>query len=219
VNGARIKNFLEAIQRNHSLVQVYYANIADLKRRNLHLGVAQGDRDILELSELLKTKVIGAKGIVEQVGGAEWLFALPNNATNLAGEIVRDFHQQKNIQIGWRASAHKGTEEIAKSEEMIAATIFRSLRIGFLPVSAIKNIHDVEEFANKTLKLDPDLLTDLSALAGSESRKPWSCVNAVVAELKCPTCKSQDLEFDEGTSNLLSATCRSCKALIEVEFL
>src|SRR5688572_19571631 len=77
---------------------VAYFNIADLKHRNLLLGVHTGDQDIVEMTQLIEESAKAHNGLGGRVGGDEWLLFLPKDTE--FQKIADKFHKKDSAQIG-----------------------------------------------------------------------------------------------------------------------
>jgi GGDEF domain-containing protein len=196
---------------------LYCFNIADLKRRNSHLGHLVGDKDIEELDRLLK-ELASDTAIVERIDGQRWLMVSQRNENNRVQAILDRYKRTDRFSAGWQVEATRGgTEKVGR--QTVPSEISRAVRCLYAEVkspaeltAAITTIKDNDY----NLPVNrPLLLSTLPKLA----RKSWHCVAAYpVQEPACPFCQERDFVWEGGDGSYYSGdgTCRTCGAEISI---
>ena len=196
---------------------LYCFNIADLKRRNGHLGHLAGDQDIEELERLLKELACNT-AIVERADGERWFMLSRRNENNRVQAILDRYQRTDRFSAGWEVEATRGgTEKIGR--QIIPSEIRRAVRCLYAEVTS-----PAEPTAAMTAVKDNDyslpvnrplFLGTLPTLA----LKRWQCVAAYpVQEPDCPFCRGRDFEWEGGDGSYYSGdgTCRACGADISI---
>jgi GGDEF domain-containing protein len=196
---------------------LYCFNIADLKRRNGHLGHLVGDRDIEELDRLLK-ELASDTAIVERTDGQRWFLLSRRNENDRVQAVLDRYQRTDRFSAGWKVEATRGgTEKIGR--QIVSTEIRRAVRCLYAEVkspaeltAAITTIKDNDY----SLPVNQALfLRTLPRLA----RKSWHCV-AVYPEQEpdCPFCRGRDFKWEGGDGSYYSGdgTCRACGAEISI---
>src|SRR5882672_3539951 len=206
---------LEAFQRqavSYLPGFVFSFNIADLKRRNTHLGHQTGDRDIAELERLLG-ELACADVLVARVCGQRWLMISRHNARERVQRVLDRYRRIDGISTGWSVAAAIPTGERRMDLQLVHAEIRRAIRCIYADVGT------PDDLAAAIARIDandhdlpvkqPIFLRDIPALP----RTRWRCVSrAPAANPGCPFCAGQDFAWEDGDGSLYSGDgrCRGC---------
>jgi hypothetical protein len=192
-------------------------DIADFKRRNIHLGYQRGDADIKEFDAALRA-LASDSGISARVKGDGWLFLARDNATARVQAFLERFSRTDPITTGWRIDAKRNGESKSNSS-VVESTVTRAVRC---LCSEVKNDDDVEAalkgFASRPHSLPVNQVVMLKDIPNTP-RKPWACVSAYPKTgPDCPFCHGRDFEWEDGDSAVYSGsgTCKSCGAEIDI---
>lgn len=196
---------------------LYSFNIADLKRRNCHLGLAAGDRDIAELDLALKT-LASPMTVVVRLSGQRWLlFSTQDEAARIQG-LLGSYKRKEKIWTGWHIDGERPGER-AYREWQLEAEISRAIRC----IRAVVKIADALEMVMAEIeKNDFNLplneivrLEDISGMA----RTPWCCVSRYPERSPaCPFCGSEEFAWEDGDMSVYSGygSCKRCRATIDI---
>ncbi len=196
---------------------LYCFNIADLKRRNSHLGHLVGDRDIEKLDRLLK-ELASDTAIVERTDGQRWFMLARRNENSRVQAILDRYKRTDRFSAGWQVEATRGGTE-KNGRQTVPTEISRAVRCLYAEVkspaeltAAMTTIKD-NDYSLPVNR--PLLLSTLPTLA----RKSWRCVAAYPEqEPACPFCQGRDFEWEGGDGSYYSGdgTCRACGAEISI---
>jgi hypothetical protein len=196
---------------------LYGFNIADLKRRNVHLGFTHGDGDIKDLAAAL-----GAlpSAIVARTHGDRWLVLIPESAAAHASIIaeIDGFARVEPFELGFAVHATRDGQKTSK-RTVVRAKIARAVRCLY---TRVRTQQEVEEAAKRIEAEDHGLPVNrpiaLDEIA-SMKREPWRCVSRYPEEKPaCPSCGGDDFEITEVDGGIYtgSGECTKCRASIEI---
>lgn len=195
---------------------LYRFNIADLKRRNCHLGHLIGDNDIRDFDQLLKA--VAAKCLVQRVEGDVWLLLSRGDETRLAQRVLDEYRRTEKIETGWQTDARNG-DESAQNRRLVSSEIRRAARCLFAPVlNANKLPSLLEKLAEGNRAAPVDQVLPLRSVAQKASTD-WSCVIRYPADLPdCPFCHGRDFAWEDGDMSVYSGsgTCKQCGAEVSI---
>jgi len=197
---------------------VFSFNIADLKRRNIHLGHREGDHDIADLERLLGA-MAGPDCLVARVTGNRWLMVSRHDASERVHELLDRYKQSDRISTGWSISATRRSGESRMGRQLVTTEIGRAVRCLYADVGT------AEDLARAIVRIEQDdhdlpvdrpvHLRDIAALF----RTPWRCVSHYPAENpSCPYCAGHDFVWDDGDGSIYSGDgrCSGCGADISI---
>ena len=196
---------------------LYCFNIADLKRRNGHLGHGAGDKDIEELDRLLRELASDA-AIVERTDGQRWFLLSRRDETRRVQVLLDRYKRTDRLSAGWRVDATRGGMR-KSSRETVPTEISRAVRCLYAAVGTPAELGAAMtaiEHNDYSLPVNrPLLLLTVPAL----TRASWRCVGAYPRkEPACPFCQGRDFEWEDGDGAYHSGdgTCRGCGAGISI---
>jgi hypothetical protein len=193
-------------------------NIADANRRNCHLGHLAVDEDIANFDRLVQMSV-GASGLAKRVQGAAWLATYKTESFHPLSAVLRAYHKQQDILVGWRSTGEKDGAARAV-QRTVAATIVRAVRCLYTTVTTPQEANrSIDELFEQCHGFPPNIAVRLSDVVNTE-RSNWSCVNSYPSEMPfCPFCDGRDFEWDDGDFSIYSGsgTCRTCGAYVNIE--
>ncbi len=215
----RVDAFLGEVEA-HLPGWLYSFNIADLKRRNGHLGHATGDSDIAEFSAALAT-LASDGAIVARVSAERWLLFSRKDACARVQDLLNAYRRSESTTTGWQIEASRGG--LKKSDSLgIATTIARAVRCLYSPVWSPADLADTMRTIaknNHDLPVDrPIALSDVPALA----RVRWSCVAEYPREQPvCPFCAGREFAWEGGDDEVYSGygRCETCGADVAITAL
>jgi GGDEF domain-containing protein len=196
---------------------LYAFNIADFKRRNMHLGHTVGDEDVREIDRMLRAL---PDALVARTSGDHWFVLMrPGEAARAAIVAIIDaFTRVEPVTMGWEA---RGTKDgVSKSRrEVIGAELSRAVRCVYADVAT----H--EELADAAARIEQDnwalpvgRLVALSEIPSLE-RRGWQCVSRYPEETPaCAFCEHRAFDSDEGDGHVYSSggACKKCGAKISI---
>jgi len=215
VAANHVDKFLEEISDVSEGI-IAFANLADFKRRNQHLGYEGGNKEIVEFDSIAQTLVRDVEGKVKRVSGDGWLIFLPHiQNLSLLQELIDRFYCKREIEIGWRCEATiSGLSK--RAEEKRIGTMIRGVRLGFSQFHSsnlqtrthllIDNIYRAE--INQPLELDSFLTREIITR--------WKCIDCDFPEYFCPHCNLKKFEWTGGADDASEGNCNGCGA--EVNF-
>lgn len=198
-----------------------FFDLADTKRRNIHLGHMAIDHDIAEFDRLLCASV-GSTGMARRVGGDLWLAIYPEGTVSegkqVLGQVLDDYRQEKSISHGWRCRGHRdGVVEIV--ERIVDTTISRAARCVYFSATGRDEMNTViYEMMQIRWTFAPSGPVSWSEI-GSYTGGKWQCVFIYPDESPfCPFCKGRAFEWEDGDGTIYNGggTCKNCKADIDI---
>ncbi|MGA2990139.1 MAG: hypothetical protein ABSD88_06655 [Candidatus Korobacteraceae bacterium] len=199
---------------------LYSFNIADFKRRNIHLSYKRGDRDIEELDRLLRA-LASEIGLVERTHGQRWFLISRQNAEDRVRSLLNEYRRTDRHSTGWSISASKdGKREENKSKSrVVQAEISRVVRCLYVEVGAPEDlaaaIKQIEENDYGLPVNQPVHLLDLPG----PPRTPWRCISQYPAENpSCPYCQGSDFDWEDGDDSIYTGygRCKGCGATVSI---
>jgi hypothetical protein len=189
---------------------LYSFNIADLKRRNAHLGHLEGDRDIAELDRLLATEA-PRTGLVARTHGQRWLMISREDATRRVRSMLDRYSRTDALVTGWSISAKGGYEPGERRTEtcVVPCEIERAVRCLYAEVATPEELSAaIVTIADNDYDLpvnEPVALDRISAL-------PRTRCEGLPA---CPVCGRQNFEWHDGYDCIFSGDgrCKSCSEI------
>jgi hypothetical protein len=195
---------------------LYSLNIADLKRRNSHLGHRVGDADIAELHRVLQS-IASADIVVERTAGDKWHVFSGRDITARIGGILEGYRKAEKFSAGWKISAVlNGHEKVRR--HAIPAEMRRAVRCLYTEVTGATDVAAaIDRLAASDYSLPvnrPLRLADVPNLP----RKPWRSVSEYPAEdPSCPYCGGRDFVWEDGDDSVYSGDGKcSCGAQISI---
>ena len=196
---------------------LYSFNIADLKRRNSHLGHFAGDDVIVELDELL-TRMAPRSALVARTHGDRWHMLTSRDETDHIRTILKRYMREEPFSAGWEMRATKDGER-KTIRKAVATTLRLAVRCLYAKVetaaeldSAIKQM-GVNDYGLPVNR--PIALSDI----GTMKRKNWSCVARYPDEdPSCPFCGGAAFNWKDGDDTIYSGdgTCKGCGAEVSL---
>ena len=196
---------------------LYSFNIADFKRRNVHLGYTLGDEDVAELNRLLADA--GTKGAFgARTHGDRWFMLAPPDDRRTAWSILERFTRSEPFLVGWEARATKDGVERTR-RETVPALMMRVLRCLYAPVTTREELDAaVAGICKNDYSLPVVRPIALSEIPDFE-RRPWRCVSRYPeTRPSCPFCGAREIDSLEGDDAIYGdeGTCKGCGARIVV---
>jgi GGDEF domain-containing protein len=196
---------------------LYGFNIADLKRRNGHLGHLVGDQDIEELDRLLK-EFASATAVVERTDGQRWFLLSRRNENDHVQAMLDRYQRTDRFSAGWEVEATRaGTEKLGR--QIVATEIRRAVRCLYAEVKSPPELTAaMTAIKNNDYGLPVNQPLFLGTLPGL-AREGWHCVAAYPEQAPdCPYCRGRDFEWEGGDDSYYSGdgTCRACGAEISI---
>ncbi len=197
-------------------------NIADLKRRNAHLGFRQGDRDIAELGRLLGA-LAGDDALVQRVSGDRWLMIARHDMRPSVQSLLDRYRRSEPHATGWSISARRGDSPDVRICERVAATdVSRAVRCLFAEVATPADLAAaLGQIAAHDHDVPVDRLVDLRDVARLAPTR-WRCVSQYpVDDPVCPFCGGRSFDWHDGDGSVYSGDgqCRGCGAEISISQL
>lgn len=196
---------------------LYCFNIADLKRRNDHLGHRVGDKDIEELDRLLR-EFASDTAIVERTDGQRWFLLSRRNETRRVQAMLDRYKRTDRLCAGWQVDATRGGTQ-KSGRHTVPTEISRAVRCLCAQVGSPTELSAAMttiEHSDYNLPVNRPL--PLSTLA-TLPRASWRCVGAYPRqEPACPFCQGRDFEWEggDGSYDPGDGTCRACGAQISI---
>ena len=199
---------------------LYSFNIADMKRRNGHLGFHQGDKDIVEFSEAL-CALASDTAIVARIAGDRWLMFSEKREHGRVQALLDAYRKSEQITAGWQIEASRNGRQ--RSDSMgVTTTIARAVRCLYCDVHSPGDLaHAMKAIAENDHSLPvgrPIALVDVPAMA----RDRWSCVAEYPAERPiCPFCAGHEFAWEGGDGDIDTGygRCEACDADISITAL
>jgi GGDEF domain-containing protein len=194
---------------------LYGFNIADLKRRNCHLGHRVGDAEIAEFDSLV-TAAAQPDGMVQRVGGDRWLLLSRSKANDRVEAILATYQRTEPFDSAPRIRAKRnGEERVAKAS--FPTVIRRAVRCLYTEVAnraALAPAIAALEDNNSGLPVNRvNALSQLSVLP----RESWRCVDQYPKQdPACPFCGSQMFAWTDGDDCSSDGSCRGCGAEVSI---
>ncbi len=206
----------EAAQRLPGFL--YSFNIADLKRRNSHLGHQVGTADIREFDALVKAMATSDTA-VERVSGERWYLMTQHNATDRVQAMLDHYRRTEPFRAGWRVWACRNGIETT-THRAVTTRMMRAVRCLYTKVATPDDLTKaIDELADNDWNLPvnrPLLLAAVVALP----RERWHCVADYPDELPCCAfCGGREFDWEDGDAAVYSGygRCENCGADIAIE--
>ncbi|MCC6948827.1 MAG: diguanylate cyclase [Bradyrhizobiaceae bacterium] len=196
---------------------LYSFNIADLKRRNSHLGHLRGDEDVKAFDAALRASS-PKDAVVGRIDGARWLMLCPRSENDLVQALLERYHRSEPLTVGWRIDARRDAVRKTASAQIDSA-ISRSVRCLYV------DVRNAEALGPAILALcdndyglpvgRPLYLPDVARLA----RQPWRCVSRYPDhDPACPFCGGTRFEWTDGDGAVYSGdgVCQDCGAEVSI---
>jgi hypothetical protein len=195
-------------------------NLANTKRRNLHLGWRRVDEDISIFDALLHDTFKLEETIVKRVGGNEWVVFLHEKELPLLDKVILAYSEEIAHRAGWKCRGRSPSGEVRTIEKTSKVILVRAVRCGLF---RIRGIQELTVLADQDLwpsqAVPPNKITLLDPGA-KITRQPWTCVKgAIPADEYCPFCNGTAFKNDDGDDGGYSALCTSCSAELEILWL
>jgi GGDEF domain-containing protein len=197
---------------------LYSFNIADLKRRNSHLGFAVGDADIAALGGLLEKFASGEGGLVARTSGERWFLFLKDHREDRIRKLLDGYALKDAIRVGWQIVAEKDGRT-RKDQRVVSTTIGRSVRCLYTEVMAPSDLNGAVaalEGNDYSLPINRPLrLADVAAIP----RSRWRCIAQYpAADPACPFCGGRNFAWEGGDDTVYSGygKCIDCGAEISI---
>jgi hypothetical protein len=196
---------------------LYSFNIADLKRRNAHLGFRTGDKDIEELDRLLTATQSDAV-LMARTQSNRWLMLTQQNENARVQAVLDRYKKTELFSAGWEIRALKsGQEKICR--ESVSAEIKRAVRCLYAPVKTraalSEAIQQIDEGDHVLPVNRPLALSEISAAM----RENGDCVFQYPEHSpECPYCGGWAFTWKDSNDCVLQTdgTCTGCGAKISV---
>jgi GGDEF domain-containing protein len=199
---------------------LYSFNIADLKRRNGHLGFREGDKDIVELSAALSA-LESDTTIVARVAGDRWLMFSQSGELTRVQALLDAYRKSEKITAGWQIEASRNGRQRTDSLG-VTTTIARAVRCLYCDVHSPGDLaHAMKTIAENDHSLPvgrPIAVDDVPAMA----RDRWSCVAEYPADQPiCPFCAGHEFAWEGGDGDIYTGygRCEACDADISITSL
>jgi len=194
---------------------LYSFNIADLKRRNSHLGFRRVDQDIEELNRMLNA--MAGCVLVKRVTAARWLMVSRRNEDHRVQALLDGYRRTERITTGWMIEAIDSTakkQRLAKRQTVLSeiSRAVRCLRAEAETVAGLETA--IREVAENDWNLPVNQVLPVAGIRAM-AREPWLCVARYPAEVpSCPVCEGRDFDWRDGDSSIYSGNgkCRGCGA-------
>jgi GGDEF domain-containing protein len=210
---ARREAFLrEAAPRLPGLL--VWLNLADLKRRNAHLGHAVGDADIAAVERLLSA-LSPARGCWARVGGNTWCWVLPAGSEAAVRTLLDGVARAEAGVHGFEVTATRAETQV-RSEQTTPATFLRAVRCLGAQVGAEAALTDaLRELEAADFDVPVGRLVWLEEV-GTLARVPFRSV--VAPGLPAPACAlcGGDVAWRDGDGSVFdgSGVCVRCEARV-----
>jgi GGDEF domain-containing protein len=199
---------------------LYSFNIADLKRRNGHLGFDEGDKDIVELSQALSA-LVSDTAIVAHVEGDRWLMFSETSEHARVQALLDAYRKSDPITAGWQIEASRNGRQ--RSDSLgVTTTIARGVRCLYCDVHSPGDLaHAMKAIAENdhSLPVDrPIALGEVPAMV----RESWSCIAEYPADRPiCPFCAGHEFAWEDGDGDIYMGygRCEACDADIAITSL
>lgn len=203
-----------------SLLPGYLAlfNMAESKRRNLHLGFLTVNEDIAALGTLLGSH-LGSLDAYGHWGGDRWWAFAPRAHLGAFAAVAAAFSQSMPITAGWecRAIAPDGTERTSRERREVL--LHRGVRCGYVAIQQMDDLEpSLEALQAVSLRL---AVGQATAIADLENLHPaaWHSISeAIPVNWYCPFCSSGQLVATGGTDNTAEGQCGGCGAELDIRF-
>jgi hypothetical protein len=196
---------------------LYSFNIADLKRRNAHLGFRTGDKDIEELDRLLKEMESDCV-LVARTQSNRWLMLSRRDERDRVQAVLDHYKKTEVFSAGWEIKAFKSGQE-KTCRESVSAEIKRAVRCLYTPVKSRADLADaIEQLDEDDYGLpvnQPLALSEVSSMA----RENWPCVSQHPEHSpECPFCGGREFTWEDGGDSVYfgDGTCEGCGARISI---
>ena len=216
---------MQQIRRTTSLEQeaarllpgfLYSFNIADLKRRNCHLGHRVCDAEIAEFDGLLAVAAARVDGAVQRVGGDRWLMLSRSKVHDCIEAVLAAYQRVEPFDSGRRIWAKRdGEERVAKPS--LPTVIRRAVRCLYAEVADQTELPSaIAALEDNNWGLPVNCLNPLSKLSVLR-RAPWRCVEKYPEQdPTCPFCGSWNFDFTDGDDCSSDGRCAGCGAEISI---
>lgn len=199
---------------------LYSFNIADLKRRNSHLGPLVGDEDIRELEGTLHA-LTTPTAFSDRVSSGRWLLFSQTDVLDRVLAVIDGFARNENTTAGWLIQAER--DGVKKSDSLgVATTISRALRCIAAEVHSPADLaHAMTVIAANDHSLPVNRPVGLAEIP-TLNRERWCCVGEYPDEgPACPFCSGRDFAWEHSDGHAYSGdgSCASCGARVSITML
>ncbi len=199
---------------------LYSFNIADFKRRNLHLSYGVGDADILELERALKAMASDTM-VVSRVSGQRWFLFSRIDADRTVQGLLESYKRTETIWTGWQVDAENAGQRATRTWQ-VESEIRRALRCLRAEVQTPDALSTaIAEIDKDDYNLPVDRIIALTDVANI-LRNVWRCVTRYPeASPMCPFCSAQDFDCEGGDDSIYTGygRCNGCSAHIDIRQL
>lgn len=196
---------------------VYSFNVADFKRRNVHLGHLVGDRDIADLDRALKT-LDGETAFVARTGGNRWHLVSRQAMDARVEAVLSGYETSEAVWLGWRAEATRADER-AVVERVLAAEVRRAVRCLRADVKSAERLDAaLAEIERNDHALPVGRVHNVASLFKGE-RAGWQCVTRYpTSEPGCALCGGTRMNWEDGDGTVYngSGKCEGCGATVAI---
>ncbi len=196
---------------------LYSFNIADFKRRNLHLTYVVGDKDIGELDLALKS-LASDTAVVSRTHGNRWFLFSARDESIRVRALLDAYRRCDKIWTGWRIDGEKSGER-ASHEHLVETAIQRAVRCLCARVESADALNDALSGIEKNnWNLPVNVIVPLDQVSAM-ARAPWTCVaHYPDRHPACPFCGGTEFECEGCDDPIYSGygTCKSCSAAIDI---
>jgi GGDEF domain-containing protein len=212
--GQRIELF-ERTAAHHLPGTLYCFNIADFKRRNIHLGHRRGDEDVAAFDAALRL-MAPKNASIARIDGARWLMLCSRNENDRVQTLLDQYHRCEPLTVGWQVEARR-REAKKTARALVEADISRAVRCLCLDVDSAQTLNAA---ISTILENDYDLPVDRPLRlpdCADLPRQPWRCVSRYPeADPACPFCGDRSFAWTGGDGTVYSGegTCNGCGAEI-----
>jgi GGDEF domain-containing protein len=195
---------------------LYSFNIADLKRRNGHLGHLTGDEDIQDLDEML-VRLAPPSALVARTHGDRWHMLTAREETAKIQAILDAYARDEAFSAGWEMRGLK--DGVRKTlRKTVATTMRRAVRCLSVKADtpdALKAA--IGEIGAKDYSLPVNRVLALSGIAAM-TRESWRCVAKYPSAPVCPFCGGADMDWTDGDDSVYSGdgVCEGCGAEVSL---
>jgi GGDEF domain-containing protein len=195
-------------------------DLADTKRRNLHLGYNKVDQDIAWF-EILLNQCIETTGIAKRIGGDKWIAFTVGSSPNYRA-LLQHYPQEEHVTIGviCRATSIRGDSIVVRKQ--IQATIFRAFRCLYTWLEDKANFDATLEILNTWLwqcSVNEVTVYDEATLMNRPQGPRWQCLSEeVMLDKECPFCKGRGFDWYDGATDCATGRCEKCGASCDFTF-
>lgn len=199
---------------------LYSFNIADFKRRNLHLSYGVGDGDIVDLDRVLKALASDVTPVA-RVSGQRWFLFSRVDADRAVQSLLDNYKRSEKIWTGWQVDAERSGQRATRTWQ-VESEIRRAVRCLRAEVESPDALDAaIAAIEKDDYNLPVDRIVPLADVANIP-RSAWQCVTRYPeAAPMCPFCSAHDFDCEGVDDSIYSGygRCNACSANIDIRQL